>query len=115
MSEGGDDRVERLADGSPGIKGDRSRGPHMLWPDGASLPSRETLLTLVWAIKVEERKMKAAAEATIVSQQPASDNRPGSSVLQDKQTNQTNVLSSVGSKRKSEISVNGSKRLRLGY
>ncbi|KAK7916894.1 hypothetical protein PG985_010502 [Apiospora marii] len=118
VSEGCDDRVERLANGSPGIKGDRqSRGP-LLWPDGASLPSCEVLLTLMWAIQVEQRNMqKQAREATIVSR-PASDNKLGSSasVPLESDSNQTNVLS-VATKRKrgGSANVNGSKRLRLGY
>ncbi|KAI1854404.1 hypothetical protein JX265_012438 [Neoarthrinium moseri] len=112
VSEGCDDRVEGLADGSPGIKGDQSRGP-LLWPDGASVPSREVLLTLLWAIRVEERKMHAR-EATIVSQPASSTIRPGSSVPQDKETNQNYVLSS-SSKRKRDLDVGGSKRVRLGY
>ncbi|KAH8648536.1 hypothetical protein BX600DRAFT_475419 [Xylariales sp. PMI_506] len=116
VSERCDDRVEGLADGSPGIKGDQSRGP-LLWPVGASVPSREVLLTLLWAIRVEERNMKAR-EATIVSQ-PAPITRLGSSVSQDKnKTNQTYyVLSSSTSpiKRKGDMDVGSSKRLRLGY
>lgn len=109
-SEGRDDRVERLADGLLGIKGDQSRGP-LLWPDGASLPSREVLLTLLWAIRVEERNMKAR-EATIVSQ-PASET-PGSSVTEER-TNQKNVLSVSSLKRKRDVGTGSSKRLRLHY
>jgi transcriptional activator HAC1 len=110
VSEGHDDRVERLASRLPGIKGDQSRGP-LLWPEGASLPSREALLTLLWAIRMEERNMKVR-EATIVSQ-PASD-RPGSSVPQNK-INQTFVLSVSSSKRKRDVAAASSKRLRLHY
>ncbi|KAH6657426.1 hypothetical protein BKA67DRAFT_555238 [Truncatella angustata] len=110
VSEGHDDRVERLADGSPGIKGDQSRGP-LLWPEGASLPSQEVLLTLLWAIRVEERNMKAR-EAIIVSQ-PASE-KPGSSVPQEN-TNQTFVLSTSTLKRKRDMGTTSSKRSRLHY
>lgn len=117
VSEGCDDRVERLANGSPGIKGDRqSHGP-LLWPDGASLPSREVLLTLMWAIQVEQRNMqKQAREATIVSR-PASDNKLGSSasVPLESDSNQTNVLSVATKRKRGSANVNGSKRLRLGY
>ncbi|KAI1825863.1 hypothetical protein F4861DRAFT_500125 [Xylaria intraflava] len=56
VSEGRDDRVVELATGSPGIKGDQSCVLQM-WPEGASLPSREVLLTLLWALIVEERKL----------------------------------------------------------
>ncbi|KAK6856330.1 Transcriptional activator hac1 [Apiospora arundinis] len=121
VSEGCDDRVVRLANGSPGIKGDQQSRGTLLWPDGASLPSREVLLTLMWAIRVEERNMRQQArEATIVSLQPASPNKLGSStsVPLEQDSNQTYVLS-VATKRKRGSSktrdVNGSKRLRLGY
>ncbi|KAK7946076.1 transcriptional activator hac1 [Apiospora aurea] len=125
VSEGRDDRVvSGLADGSPGIKGDRqSRGP-LLWPDGASLPSREVLLTLMWAIQVEQRNMeKQAREATIVSLEPASNKtKLGSSASVPREcpqdSNHTYVLS-VATKRKrgskTTRDVNGSKRLRFRY
>jgi transcriptional activator HAC1 len=115
VSEGCDDRVERLADGSPNIEGDESRGP-LLWPDGASLPSREVLLTLLWAIRVEERKMKAKEAAeNLAAPQLASITEPGSSsVLQDKTTNHKIVLLAAA-KRKADMADRSSKRLRLGY
>ncbi|KAK8109456.1 Transcriptional activator hac1 [Apiospora kogelbergensis] len=125
VSEGCDDRVVRLADGSPGIKGDQQSrgGTTLLWPDGASLPSREVLLTLMWAIRVEQRNMRQQAttrEATIVSR-PASHNKLGSSSsvpLEHQDSNQTYVLS-VATKRKRGSKggrdVSGGKRLRLGY
>jgi transcriptional activator HAC1 len=110
VSEGRDDRVEELATGSPGIKGDQSRGP-LMWPNGTSLPSREVLLTLLWAIRVEERRLHSQENKNISS--PCS--RPGSSVLREKtSTNQTIVLSAAA-KRKGDGKVNsGGKRLRLG-
>ncbi|KAI0190531.1 transcriptional activator hac1 [Xylaria flabelliformis] len=110
VSEGREDRVEGLATGSPGIKGDQSRGP-LLWPDGASLPSREVLLTLLWALRVEERKILSRENKQV---SPAS-SRPGSSVLRKKtSTDQTNVLSVMG-KRKGEGEADGTgKRIRLG-
>ena len=114
VTEGHDDRVEGLADGSPGIKGDRGRGP-LLWPDGASLPSREVLLTLMWAIRVEERNMKARREAKI-SPQPAPTRRPVSNVPQDnKSTNQNYILSVASKKRKRDTNTTSNKRLRPGY
>lgn len=114
VTEGYDDRVAGLADGSPGIKGDRGRGP-LLWPEGASLPSREVLLTLMWAIRVEERNMKARVEAKI-SPQPAPIRRPMSSVPQDsKSTNQNYILSAASKKRKRDTSTASNKRLRPSY
>ncbi len=109
VSDGRDDRVDELANGSPGIKGDQSRGP-LMWPDGTSLPSREVLLTLLWALRVEERKIRL--QETNVSS-PSS--RPGSCVLRKKtSTNQTTVLW-VGGKRKGDGTANsGGKRVRLG-
>ncbi|KAI0111277.1 hypothetical protein GGR51DRAFT_509564 [Nemania sp. FL0031] len=112
VSEGRDDRADELVGGSPGIKGDQSRGP-LMWPDGTSLPSREVLLTLLWAIRVEERKLRLAQENENVSS-PSS--RPGSRVLGEKTptTNQTIVLS-MAAKRKGDGQVNGGgKRIRLG-
>lgn len=116
VSEGREDRVEGLACGSPGIKGDQSRGP-LLWPDGASLPSREVLLTLLWALRVEERKiLLLSKENENVS---STSSRSGSSVLRKKTPtttiNQTIVLS-VGGKRKADGEADGTgKRIRLGF
>ncbi|OTB04752.1 hypothetical protein M426DRAFT_320611 [Hypoxylon sp. CI-4A] len=98
--KGRDDQVEGLAVGSPGIKGDQSRGPQT-WPDGTSLPSREVLLTLLWAITVEERKLVVSEkeeeeEATIVSSPSPSSSKPGSSsVSSEEQTSHQNFVLSV--------------------
>ncbi|KAI0537965.1 hypothetical protein GGR58DRAFT_470021 [Xylaria digitata] len=113
VSEGRDDRVDELANGSPGIKGDQSRGP-LVWPDGTSLPSREVLLTLLWAIRVEERKLSSGETNSVSSLS----SRPGSCVLRKKTSttaiNQTIVLS-AGIKRKGDGGVNSDgKRVRLG-
>ncbi|KAI1803984.1 hypothetical protein F4811DRAFT_562140 [Daldinia bambusicola] len=111
--KGRDDRVEEPAVGSPGIKGDQSRGPRM-WPDGTSLPSREVLITLLWAITVEERKLLISEGATIVS---SPDSRLGSSSVPGQQTPTQNFVLSVtttSSKRKGEMTELGSgKRIRL--
>lgn len=110
MSEGCDDRVEGLASGSPGIKGDRSRGS-LTWPEGTSLPSREVLLTLLWAIRVEERKI-LSRETTIVSPSPVS--RPGSGILQEETPSQKFVLS-IARKRQGDAPIfRGAKRFRYG-
>ncbi|KAI1420461.1 hypothetical protein F5Y12DRAFT_772955 [Xylaria sp. FL1777] len=110
VSEGRDDRVDELANGSPGIKGDQSRGP-LLWPDGTSLPSREVLLTLLWALRVEERKVRLQE----INNASSLDYLSRSCVLRKKtSTNQTTVLS-VGGKRKRDGKANsGGKRVRLG-
>ncbi|KAI1359244.1 hypothetical protein F5Y08DRAFT_320021 [Xylaria arbuscula] len=110
VSEGRDDRVDGLANGSPGIKGDQSQGP-LMWPVGTSLPSKEALLTLLWALRVEERKGRSQETNNNVS---SSSSRPGSSVLREKaSTTQTVLL--VGGKRKGDGTVNnGGKRVCLG-
>ncbi|KAI0886314.1 uncharacterized protein GGS22DRAFT_160553 [Annulohypoxylon maeteangense] len=118
--KGRDDRVEELAFGSPGIKGDRSRGPQT-WPDGTSLPSREVLLTLMWAITVEERKFTSTTgtttieeEATIVSS-PSS--RPGLSSVLGQQTppNKQHFVLSVTSKGERDMTteLGSGNRIRL--
>ncbi|KAI1101890.1 hypothetical protein F4804DRAFT_314771 [Jackrogersella minutella] len=109
--EGRDDRVEELAFGSPGIKGGQSRGPQT-WPDGTSLPSREVLLTLLWAITVEERKLVVSEETTIVSS-PSS--RSGlSSVLEKAPKPSFNFVLSVTPKPEKDMTELGSgKRIRL--
>lgn len=110
--KGGDDQVEELALGSPGIKGDRSRGPQT-WPEGTSLPSREVLLTLLWAIQIEERKLELLSRgATIASSSPSS--RPGSSVLPEQTPTQNFVLSVTSLKRSREVTeLDSGKRIRL--
>ncbi|KAI1111612.1 hypothetical protein F5Y14DRAFT_424638 [Nemania sp. NC0429] len=124
VSEGCDDRVDELAVGASGVDGDESRGP-LLWPDGTSLPSREVLLTLLWAIRVEERKraLSLSQEITetpdISSSSASACSRPGSSILRKKTStttpDQTTVLSAAA-KRKGDGAVNksGGKRIRLG-
>ncbi|KAI0839496.1 hypothetical protein F5Y06DRAFT_23714 [Hypoxylon sp. FL0890] len=110
--KGREDRVEELASGSPGIKGDRSRGPQT-WPDGTSLPSREVLLTLLWAITVEERKLLLSEEATIVS---SPDSGLGLSSVSGQQTSTStqNLVLSVTSKGERDLAELGSgERIRL--
>lgn len=111
VSEGCDDRVEGLASGSPGIKGDRSRGP-LTWPEGTSLPSREVLLTLLWAIRVEERKI-VSKETTIVSSPVP---RPESGILQQQEeTPSQKYVLSIARKRQGDAPVvGGAKRFRYG-
>ena len=109
VSEGRDDQIEELADGSPGIKGDRSRGPRT-WPDGTSLPSQELLLTLMWAIKVQERQ---SAQENYHS---SSSSRSLSSVSQHMRTpieNNTVQIKSLKRKRSMKDQAAGP-RLRFG-
>ncbi|KAI1199783.1 hypothetical protein F5X97DRAFT_295400 [Nemania serpens] len=112
VSEGCDDRVDELASGSSGVDGDQSRGP-LMWPDGTSLPSREVLLTLLWAIRVEERKLSSSQETKDVS---SARSRPGSSILRKKTSPDQTIVLSVAAKRKGDGAVNsGGKRIRLGF
>ena len=109
VSEGRDDRIEGLASGSPGIKGDRSRGP-LTWPDGTSLPSRELLLTLLWAIRVEKRKILSKEKNN--SSPPVS--RSGSSILQEGTQPHNYVLSLTRKRQGDTTTMSGAKRFRFG-
>ncbi|KAI1434159.1 hypothetical protein GGR50DRAFT_664417 [Xylaria sp. CBS 124048] len=78
VSEGRDGQVDNLASGFPGIKGDESFGP-LMWPEGASLPSQEVLLTLLWVLIVEERKTSSQKTSMVLPR-----SRPGSNVLRER-------------------------------
>ncbi|CRK43409.1 hypothetical protein BN1723_005661 [Verticillium longisporum] len=54
-SEGCENRVGGTDVGAP-VTRDSSREPHT-WFNGGALPSKEVLLTLLWTLRVEERKM----------------------------------------------------------
>lgn len=45
------------------------RRPHG-WPEGVALPSKEVLLTLLWALRVEERRLQVRDRTCTVSQEP---------------------------------------------
>ncbi|RBQ74771.1 hypothetical protein VDGD_04931 [Verticillium dahliae] len=55
VSEGCDNRVGGTDVGAP-VTRDSSREPHT-WFNGDALPSKEVLLTLLWTLRIEERKM----------------------------------------------------------
>ncbi|KAI1263475.1 hypothetical protein F5Y18DRAFT_129425 [Xylariaceae sp. FL1019] len=110
VSEGREDRVDGLAFGSPGIKGDQSRGL-LMWPEGSSLPSRELLLTLLWAIKVEERRLSSQRNNIVSSLS----SRPGSIVLRKKTPTTKTIVSSGVTKRRREMTAEEvKKRFLLG-
>ncbi|KAI1186555.1 hypothetical protein F5B17DRAFT_358755 [Nemania serpens] len=112
VSEGCDDRVDELTTGSSGVDGDHSRGP-LMWPDGTSLPSREVLLTLLWAIRVQERKLRESSQET--ENVSSARSRPGSSILRKKTSPNQIIVLSAAAKRKGDGTVNSSgKRVRLG-
>lgn len=55
VSEGCDERVEGLST-EPSAGRDSGQTPRT-WLNGAPLPSREVLMTLLWALRVEERNL----------------------------------------------------------
>lgn len=57
VSESCNDRVGDLSGLSSATRDDKPAPPQ--WLDGFSLPSREALLTLLWALKMEERKLES--------------------------------------------------------
>ncbi|KAK3396233.1 hypothetical protein B0T20DRAFT_462705 [Sordaria brevicollis] len=58
---GADKLVAATADGKE-QRAQPSTGLLAFWPKGAMLPSKEVLLTLVWVLRVEERKMRVRAQ-----------------------------------------------------
>jgi hypothetical protein len=87
VSEGRDDRVEASLGGSSATRGDDDRELTQLLSSMA-LPSREVLLTLLWSIRVEERRQQRRQMRHDVALVPEKN------VLQDKQrtANQTYIL-----------------------
>ncbi|KAI0190568.1 hypothetical protein F4808DRAFT_401376 [Astrocystis sublimbata] len=110
LSESREDRVEVLAEGSLGIKGVHSRGL-LSWPKGASLPSREVLLTLLWALKVEERRIRKHERNN--NKISSFNSWPGSSVSPDKtSTNKhENFVLSVNGETESDQALWGGMEL----
>ncbi|POR36365.1 Transcriptional activator HAC1 [Tolypocladium paradoxum] len=103
VSEGCDDRVENLRSESDGTR-DEVRQLTRCLRDMA-LPSQEVLLTLLWALKVEERRIQRRSEALV---------EPESGTPADEPT-KTYILKLSGMKR-SRRRVGGTsapKRLRL--
>ncbi|KAI1391868.1 uncharacterized protein F4822DRAFT_425090 [Hypoxylon trugodes] len=116
--KGRDVRVEELDFGFLGIKGDQSRGPRM-WPDGTSLPSREVLLTLLWAITVEERKLLLVGPSEATTASSAGSRLGSSSNVPEQQTesqpiSSQNFVLSVTSKGERDMTeLGGGKQIRL--
>lgn len=71
VSEGRDDRVETAMRESEVTRDVDSELTRCL--SGIALPSKEVLLTLVWALKVEQRKMTRRSDAVLVSETGALD------------------------------------------
>ncbi|OBR08915.1 Transcriptional activator hac1 [Colletotrichum higginsianum IMI 349063] len=106
VSEGCDDRVGVLSAESPAQR-DSNRQPRT-WLIGASLPSKEVLLTLAWALKIEERKLirKGLLQSHVTSSPKPADSTS---------TPNINYVLTLASKRKrGEADMNGpGKRFRL--
>lgn len=87
VSEGRDDRVEASLGGSSATRGDVDRELTQCL-SSIALPSREVLLTLLWSIRVEERRQQRRQMKLDVALAPEK------SALQDKQrtTNQQYIL-----------------------
>lgn len=62
VSESCNDRVGSLLTSNSVTRDGKPTLPE--WLEGFSLPSREALLTLLWTLKVEERKSKSEASNT---------------------------------------------------
>jgi transcriptional activator HAC1 len=80
----------------------QQRAGDATWPNGAALPSKEVLLTLLWALNVEERRVQIRERNVVLF----SSGRPGSqSVLKSTstRTNQTYVLNVVPKRALEEV------------
>lgn len=107
VSEGRDNRVETSLGSSSATRGDDDRELTQLL-SGMALPSREVLLTLLWSIRVEERKQQRRQMRHDVALVPEKN------VLQDKQrtANQTYILkvkNGARLSRKQRVVVRGSR------
>ncbi|OHE93336.1 transcriptional activator hac1, partial [Colletotrichum orchidophilum] len=105
VSERRDDREGRSSAASSAQR-DSSRTPQM-WTIGAPLPSKEVLLTLLWVLRVEERKMTRRTVLQSRSQAPD----PAESIL----TPMNNHVLTMASKRKRGVADTNKagKRFRL--
>lgn len=109
VSEGRDDR-----DGSSDNESCATRGAHCELTQSlrsVNLPSREVLLTLLWALRVEERKIQQKQAALLVSERSASADQQQKPSVSD-----SIVLKVAGVKRTKPSRLDyggGSKRSRL--
>lgn len=104
VSEGCDDRVGGIGSESSATRAQVSELTRCL--RGVVLPSREVLMTLLWALKVEERKIQRTNDARLQSESGALKHQPKSS-------SKTFVLKLSGRKRgRTGVSGNTQKRFR---
>lgn len=103
-AEGCDDRVENLRSES-GVTRDEVRQLTQCLSD-ITLPSREVLLTLLWALKVEERRIQKRSRSEVLG--------PESGILSDTAANKNYILKvTPGTKRSRQNGGGAAKRLRL--
>lgn len=108
VSEGRDDRDGSSDNESCATRGDQCELTQSL--RSVNLPSREVLLTLLWALRVEERKIQQKQAAHLVPERSASANQQQPSV------SDSIVLKVAGVKRTKPSRLDhssGSKRSRL--
>lgn len=103
VSEGCHDQAGNLRTSNSAT---RDHGPELSeWLDGYSCPSKEALMALAWALKVEERKLNSVSAG--------SGSRPGDTLPTDKSI----VKLVPGKKRGGSLQfrgLDGNKRQRLG-
>ncbi|KAF6810804.1 transcriptional activator hac1 [Colletotrichum sojae] len=101
VSEGCDDQAGGLSTEFP-VGRDSSRAPQT-WLNGAQLPSKEVLMTLLWALRVEERKIARSDTSQSILQSGNSTSKPFNS-----------VCTAASKRKKSEFDGNEiGKRLRM--
>lgn len=101
VSEGRDDRVGNLRRESNGTRGDDSELTRCL--SGIALPSKDVLLTLLWALKVEERRIRRRSGAALDPETRSQQHQPA-----------PNYKLEVGEKRKmADVDGSNQKRCRL--
>ncbi|KAK4190596.1 hypothetical protein QBC35DRAFT_75512 [Podospora australis] len=88
----GDASAAAATDGQAQRK--HSRGKPASWPESRPLPSKEALITLLWALKVEERR------ANLRSQQVTSSSEPVNTSVPNKTPTPSNYVLNVFSKRR---------------
>ncbi|UNI22346.1 transcription factor that binds to CRE motif [Purpureocillium takamizusanense] len=102
-AEGCDDRVENLRSES-GVTRDEVRQLTQCLSD-ITLPSQEVLVTLLWALKVEERRIQKRNRSEVL--------RPDSGILSDTAANNYILKVTPGTKRSRQAGGGAPKRLRL--
>lgn len=90
---GGDESAVVAAGGMPLQQQQQPDRRRTTWLDGVPLPSKEVLLTLVWALQVEERRMQIRDQIAVSKKEPG---RPSVSDTWTPNQSQKYVLKVVG-------------------